>query len=232
MIIKDIKKKLDNREPLTNGEKMAYMNYAITIHDENGKMAGNVSYSTSCLDNATCEKRSKNPDLICSKCYARKDLKRKKTLREKMRYNTIFFTCYDLNIDCIPLLNYITCRFEAFGEIKNIQQVKNYYTIARKNPDVYFVLWTKNAHIIARAEKCGYIKPDNFRIIAGDPMINGITASETLSKYDFIEKVFSAYTKEYAEKHNIAINCSGKCNACNICYDPENTTSYINELIK
>lgn len=226
---KRIINKVMNLETLTKAEIMDYINYSITENNEGGKMRNIRSISTSCLECESCNVRAKNPDLVCHKCYARRDLNRKKTLREKMRYNNKFYNNYSIPVDCIPFINDRVFRFESFGEIQTKTQIQNYYKIARKNSQVHFVLWTKNSMLI---DSWKVRKPRNLTIIASSPAINTEYPETIYHRYNFVKKVFSVYTEEYAAEHGININCSGKCIDCMRCYDPNNNEIYINEILK
>lgn len=232
--IKTIIEKIKNNEQLTSEEKKIYIMYSMTEHDKDGKMAYFKSISTSALDNTNCNNRSKCKNCICSKCYARQQLKRFKTLREKMHVNTLFYKHYNLTANDIPIINDSAFRFESLGELaageKGKQQLKNYYTIARKNKRTLFVLWTKQYMHIAQWH--GLRKPKNFRIIASQYEINNLNSYEIYKKYPFIDKVFSVYTKAFATNNDIVINCNGKCIDCMRCYSVDNNTVLINEYLK
>ena len=231
MSINTIKERIKAGESLLDVEKMVYINYSITEPDPDGKMDRIQSISTSALLHEGCALRANCSNTICSKCYARRELNRKKKLREKMEYNTLFYTKYELTSRCIPFINSNLFRFESFGEIQNELQVKNYYSIARKNQHCFFVLWTKETKTIQAArEKYNLKKPGNLRIIASEYLIN--PQEEQKKKYTFIDKIFSVYTKEFATEHEIKINCSGKCIDCMKCYDKNNKEKYIREDLK
>lgn len=230
---KEIIKKIERLDPLTDAEKMEYILYSITEHEECGKLESFNSISTSALCNKNCSRRAQNKDCICSSCYARKQLKRYKTSAVKMECNTKFYTNYKLECNCIPFINNTVFRFESFGEIQNGIQLENYFTIARKNPHCFFVLWSKEyrkfeEYIPGIADS----KPDNLRIIASEYFINNPFNESIIKKYPFIDKVFSVITAEYAAENNIDINCMKKCNLCMTCYVKINDIKFINELKK
>lgn len=230
-MINTIIEKIKKREPLTDAEKMTFINYSITTPSKAGKMDQIPSISTSALCSVGCAMRSKNSNYICSRCYARRELKRRKTLREKMYINNIFYTQYELTAACVPYINSNLFRFEGFGEIQNIIQVKNYFTIARKNKHCFFVLWTKEPQIIQEAMAAyNTRKPSNMRIIVSEYIINA--PEKKRISWTFADKVFSVYTKDHANKNDININCAGKCIDCMRCYDKANKEKYINGIIK
>ena len=217
MAIETIKECIASNRTLTNLEKLVYIEYAITTHE--GKMENIPSLSTSCLENKYCQARCKNGKTICRDCYAVRLLNGRKTVREKMAVNHKFFTTYDIPACAVPVINASIFRFESFGDLETPLQVKNYYSIARKNKGTVFALWTKNPHVIQAAiDKYGLRKPKNLIIIYSEPLLNA--AIKDYSKiYKFVDKSFFVFTKDYAEKHGIKINCGAKdCNGCRICY--------------
>ncbi len=230
--ITSIIEKIDNRQKLTSEEKKNYILYSITEHDGGGKMAMFKSISTSALCNTGCSIRSKNDKCICSRCYARQQLKRYRTLAEKMERNTKFYNLYNLTAKDVPYINDTVFRFESFGEIDTKQQLKNYYTIARKNKHCFFVLWTKEYNKIKEYSK-GLRKPGNIRIIASEYCINSnINMNQFKYNYPFVDKIFAVYTKDHATENNIAINCTGKCIDCMRCYNKNDHTFVICEYLK
>ena len=229
--IKAIKEKIDNNETLTEAEKHEYILYSIT-DNHTGKMENMVSISTSCLTNPYCIERRTNENLICNQCYAAAQLEYQNTTNRKMEYNTVFYTRYMLNPCDIPLINATVFRAEAFGDVQNVLQCKNYYTIARKNPHCTFVAWTKNPELYANAGT----KPKNFMIVYSMPGINMECTParfDLLKRYNpIIDKVFCVFTEEYANENNVNICCGNKhCCNCLICYK-KNTRKIINELVK
>lgn len=234
--IKTIIEKIKARQPLTDAEKMAYINYSITTH--NGKMTGIPSISTSCLCNAHCIARSKNPDLICHYCYAMTYTDFRKTLREKLMVNTIFYTTYDIPKTAVPLINTLYFRFESFGDLVNETQVKNYFTITRVNKNVNCALWTKNPWIIDQALKDGVKKPSNMKIIYSIEKKNTVITMELFkeikSRYPFIDAIFTVHDKKSIDENGININCGGKsCMECGFnCYRKSCRIRLINEMEK
>ena len=224
-------KKILALEPLTSAEKQEYIRYSITTHDSGGKMADFMSISTSCIDCDRCSARSKNKKNVCAKCYARRELLRKKTLREKMHVNTVFYTCYTINPVDVPLINCSVFRFESFGEIQNTKQFINYNTIAKVNKHCYFVIWSKNCDIIASALET-VKQAKNFDVIASATEINPDHPENLFNLYPFIKKVFAVVTDEYAKAHKIKITCIGCCIECMRCYTKANRQKVIYELLR
>jgi len=195
-----------------------------------GKMAGMQSLSTSCLENTFCQMYAKDPQKICSHCYAQNRMKMYPSMQKCLRQNTEILTGRRLSYDEIPLLNAALFRFESFGDIQNEIQVINYFNICYKNPHVNFALWTKNPGIIKRAiEIYCEVKPVNLQIVLSSHFLNIV---EDHSNYDFIDKVFTVYDQNHIDNNNIEINCGARsCLACRKCYF-NNGVKYINEKLK
>lgn len=193
-----------------------------------GKMEGMVSLSTSPLCNTLCRERSKNPNLVCSHCYAQRQMKMYKNLGKCLEKNSEILTTRELADNEIPNVNAIYFRFESFGDLINTTQVKNYFAICRKNKGTKFALWTKNPWIIDEAIKEGVKKPSNLQIVLSSPKLNVIACCN----YNFVDKIFTVYDNDYIKEHNININCGAyKCLTCGKCYR-KSRVKYIDEKLK
>lgn len=224
-------------ENMTAVDKAIFINNSISTHE--GKMAGIPSISTSALVNEGCKAMRENSAAVCANCYACKYLKLRKTLREKTALNTEFYTTIDLNDEDIPRINASFFRFESFGDLANVQQFKNYVTIAFNNEHCTFALWSKRPEIVAEYER-KHALPENLNIIYSSHFKNDCEVDEVIDKYDdLFSGVFTVYTPEYATKKNININCGDKkCIDCGLCYTRELYNAngcrpaIINELLK
>ena len=206
----------------------------------NDKMEGLISLSTAAICNEYCKKRACNKDCICAHCYANNMLSMYKDLAVKNTINAHILTNIELAADSVPFINACIFRFESFGDLINELQFKNYCTIARKNQNCTFTIWTKNAFIIRRAfEIYGNIKPKNMIIIFSSPFLN--TPAESMTeKYPWIDKVFTVYSLDYMRAQGMSvkaidkfINCGAKsCAGCQKCYNKKNRTTFINEMLK
>lgn len=245
--MREIIMKLDTNPIITND----YMKtYGITEHNNDLKLAGLDSCNTSSRDNSFCERMSKIPNTICSKCYARKQLNRFKDQRKKYQVSmnrVLNEIIPDYEIPTLSTRNiYDVFRIESFGELHSINegglnQVINYINLIRKNNHINFGWWTKRPNIINEAVKMGYEIPENVNIIYSNPYINGLyengkkyNVNKVIEKYSFVKGVFTVYTAEYATNHNIKINCGGRsCINCLNCYNAhKENVFYINELLK
>lgn len=197
-------------------------------YKHSAKMEGMISLSTSAAENPQCKANSLREDWICHKCYALRQLKVYPSLNEKLKRNYHLLTENRLTPEDVPLFNCIFFRFEAFGDLANKTQALNYLLIADCNPQTHFALWTKNPLILAAALKEYGHKPKNLQIILSSPVIN----SPIKNTFGFVDKVFTVYEKDYAEKNNININCGARnCFKCHKCYK-KNAHTVINELVK
>lgn len=191
-------------------------------------MEGMASLSTSCTCNLYCKQKSNNKLLICSHCYAERQMKIYQNLERCLVKNTEILTSRILDKSELPIINFLYFRFESFGDLININQVVNYFNICKKNPKVHFALWTKNPFIIDDAINKGVAKPRNLQIVYSSPMINIVNDPG----YDFIDKIFTVYDKKYIKENNININCGAeKCLSCGKCYN-KSKIRYINEILK
>lgn len=198
--------------------------------NHSGKMNGMASLSTSPC-NPICEARAKDPNSICSKCYSQTMQKRYTTLGQKLLNNSELLSRDVYTVEDMPKLNYMSFRLEAFGDLTNTNQVKNYFNLCKANPFTHFTLWTKNPNFINEVLNEGIEKPNNLIVIYSSPFLNA-PADGIRNRYGFIDKVFTVYTKEYATANNIHINCGAKkCLTCLLCYLDTETTE-INELLK
>lgn len=193
-----------------------------------GKMEGMQSLSTSCKQNPYCKKRSEISGSICEKCYAQVMMKRFKELDPCLTKNGEVLSSRLLKFEEQPTLNVAYFRFEAFGDLLNETHVINYFNICKKNPDTHFALWTKNPHLIARAIDFGHDKPKNLQIILSSPYINIKTIN---NKWDFVDKTFTVYDRQFIIQNNVKTNCHGKnCLECKLCYQDNGVTDIREQL--
>lgn len=215
--------------------KKEFIRWAI-CNNHTAKMRDMSSCSTSCKCNEHCQEHAKIPGSVCAVCYAQNQLSYQTSTDDHYRQCYIFFTNIDLTIEDIPVINRVWFRIEAFGDIDNERQQKNYMLLAVKNPHCTFVQWTKNPWIIADALQTAN-KPDNYYIIISSMFLNKSFTEEQLQRagwLGFTDAVFTVYTDEYIEEHGIVINCGGnECISCLRCYTLQHgELVYINERKK
>ena len=194
-----------------------------------GKMTDMWSLSTSVRKNRICQARAKDKTSICSKCYAQRMTGMYHALEAKLAKNTDILTSQIIPAEEWPVINMPVFRLEAFGDLNNMTQAINYINFAKRNPLTVFGLWTKNPQFLDLARKQGHAIPMNLIIGQSSEHVNVVAKP----KYDFIKFVFTVFTKEYAEEHNIDINCGARhCFSCLRCYQYTTEVHYVNELLK
>lgn len=197
------------------------------------KMEGIPAISTNCTCNKRCMERAKNPNSICSKCFATATVKRYNALAEHLTANTELLTSRILDDDELPRMGFNVgmLRFEAFGDLINIEQAINYLNIARINAHVHCAIWTKNPDILQKAVNA-VGKPNNLVCVYSSPILNSPVKFETISRrYPCIDKVFTVYDKKTIAEKNLNVNCGGRsCKACGRCYFDLDTKEIIEQL--
>lgn len=210
---------------LANSRKISGLHFT-TKHS--GKMSGMVSISTSVTTNERCAKNAQIKGSICEKCFAAKQMKFYPSMENCMVENQRILTGSVLPLELLPTINTLYFRFEAFGDLNNAVQVKNYFNLCYKNPRTKFALWTKNPDYIAEAIADGYEKPENLNIVLSSLFLN----QERKNPFPFVDKVFTVYDSEYIGKNDVNINCGAKnCFTCGLCYE-KNGVTVINEKLK
>jgi len=202
----------------------------IVISKMSGKLQGFYSINTNPFDNPYCNKMASIPGSICEQCYSRKMLTTmRKSCNRSWSENAFRISKEVIPEKLLPDLSGLQCngafRFSSHGEIINENHLINLCNIARKNPDITFGLWTKRVDMI---QKHRDQIPSNVVLIASTRWVDIAQPSVP----DGFDKVFSAYTKPFAEQHTVPINCSGHCKECMTCYRKNNGVTHINELIK
>lgn len=200
-----------------------------------GKMCGLCSCSTSPYCNGICEKRAKKAGSICSKCFSFAMNNQYTNLAKMLVSNSEYLYNNIIPDNMIPRLFSETgfFRFESFGDLATSIQVVNYFKLAAANKHMQCALWTKNPWIIKKAmDEYGLTKPENLQIIGSSCMINK-PMIEYYKKYDFIDHVFTVYSKDYVKEHNIDITCGARsCATCTKCYTGTHAEYEIRELLK
>ena len=233
-------KMIDNRFYVNVGgkwyklKKSKYaMNYSpIHVNDRmTGKMHDMCACSTSCACNKFCAARRKLDGYICNKCYAEATVEKGrygKQLSELLETNFELLNSTVLPLELLPRFpNLSISRIEAFGDVASVICAINYANIAKVNPNVTFGWWSKNLNFLKQAFDAIGGKPSNIVVVQSSPIIN-----QPAVKHPIADKVFTVYTKEYAEEHNIVINCGARsCVTCQSCYH-KGGEIYINELLK
>jgi hypothetical protein len=190
----------------------------------NGKMQGMISINTTPLHNDFCKTMAAS-DSICSSCYSTRMMKRYRNADNAFLHNAEILSSGIMPVSQLPRLNANAVRFNAHGEIVNIEHAINVIKICEANPRTTFTLWTKRKDILFKAVR-DFGKPKNLILIYSSPQVN---KREKLPNY--FDKVFTVYDKTY--KGKAMINCGEKkCFDCMTCYDLKDRKTYINEVIK
>ena len=202
----------------------------IFISNPTGKMTGIPTITTSMMCNPICAERSKDPESVCSHCYASRGLKIYKAAREHYKDNTEILFSHELLPHEMPILNAKIVRFESHGDLVNTTHAKNYIRIAYANPWATIAIWTKNAAIMNIAIK-ELGKPDNLICVLSSDRLN--IPTEEYKRFPWVNKVFTVYDKSYIDKHSVNINCGAKsCMSCRKCYTKDDPDFFINEKLK
>lgn len=221
-----------------------------------GKMSGMISLSTTCKCNNICKNRIKKAlekvsnsndrkaakkaiaaaikadpyrtDFsICGFCFSDSQQDKFSWMVDPLAHNFEILNNGIIHSDWLPILNSLYFRFESFGDYASKNSAINTFNIAAKNPLVNCAAWTKNPRFFEKAILSGYGKPDNLSLILSSQFINKPTKNNSM----FIDRVFTVYTPEYAERHNININCGARsCMNCLKCYKSNVVT--VSELLK
>lgn len=170
---------------------------------------------------------------ICGFCFSDTLQDRQESMKEPLSRNYEILNNGIIHPDWIPTLNALYFRGESFGDFRTVNAVVNFYRIAEKNRGTHCTAWTKNLVFFRKAEEAGYKRPDNFKLILSAHYINARPEVKPENTH-LVDAVFTVYTPEYAELHNITINCGARaCLACLRCYTLESgNIMYVNELLK
>lgn len=192
-----------------------------------GKLRGIKAINSNPTTNNFCQKMQKCSKNVCSFCYSEKLMNGyRKNCKPAYEYNSTLLSGRMLSDDEIPTVKDDIYRFNAHGELINRTHAKNLHNFAVKNSECIIGWWTKRPNLLR-----GLDKLQNVNYIYSNPKIDSIPQDIP----EGFDKVFSVYTKEYAEKNNIKINCKGSsaggCRACMLCYS-KNSVTHINEIVK
>lgn len=183
--------------------------------------------STNTRTNPYCNKQHTKgkSNNICTLCYSQAMLKTyRKNMQECLQHNSDFLSSKVHDVEYLPVLLDAFIRFNAHGELINLNNLINYVNIAKKNPHCRCVLWTKRNDLIVKYFKEN-AKPSNFILIYSNPIISTVMGK--------IPKYFDKTFNNVLEHEHVALqNCTGqKCKDCMLCYT-ENDTTVIVEKVK
>ena len=226
---------------IKTAEYVALVNCLWIVNHMSLKLEGICSISSSVTDNCLCSFKRKIEGCICKYCYAFNQQSYQTGLKEHNILNGIILRNILIPVSAFKYLRIIFpyIRIESFGDVANVTQARNYIRIIKAFKDKRCAIWSKNIAIWSAAFKLEGGKPKNTTYVHSSHKIN-IPDVIDLIKYPFVDHIFTVFTKAYAKKHNIIINCGGrKCLECIRkrinCYfsvNKKNNTFYINELKK
>lgn len=199
------------------------------VHHRNGKkrttkLDGINSISTACADNCYCEEYKKDPNKICSHCYADSQQKIQLALQDRNTVNGIilrnviipaeYFRKYIPESEIAGELGKF--RLESFGDAANKTQCINYLHLVKAFPEYTFAPWTKNNGLYDFAMmETGC--PENFVYNVSSFYLNKADTYKAKNN-SRIDHVFTVYEPDYIDKNNIEITCGGKsCRQCIEC---------------
>lgn len=258
MLYRPMPKEFKELFPVVTIEILSKMGFHFT-EKHNGKMSGMQSLSTTCKCNPICKARIKaalavastdNDDLkkalrkaiesnplstefsICGFCFSDSQQDYMTSMVEPLSRNYEILNNGIIHKDWLPVINALYFRGESFGDFASVSAVVNFYNLAKANKTVHITAWTKNINFFIKAMEDGYKKPSNFKLILSSRFINK-PATIPEKAESLVNAIFTVYTKQYAEKYNITINCGARaCLSCLRCYTLKNKLVYVNELLK
>lgn len=231
---------LKEKKALSVYEEMKLVN-TVCESEMTGKLTGFYSISTSVLMNPICQARAKNPESICSKCYAANTLAMRDGTMECMETNYIILNTWLISSDAWATLPLRTTngkyRIESFGDVATVTCCRNYIRIMNTHKHLFFGVWTKNPGLWMTAFELENGKPTNMSFIVSSAYMDKPYIIKE-SERGIIDHVFTVYKPSTIKERHININCGSRdCNGCRKCYgshlDIENNYSFhIREKLK
>ena len=197
-----------------------------------GKMIGMTAISSSMLNNPNCAILAKIKGTVCQKCYSKTALSYRQKANNCYTQNGEILSQSIIPKNQLPFINATFARLETHGDLINTTHLQNFINLCKKNPQCFFVLWSKQYQIIL-----DYFKenkpPKNFRLVVSSLMLNKQINLKRFKELGLDCKVFTVYDKKCTKECNIKINCGGKnCIDCQLCYNKNSKTKEIKELLK
>jgi hypothetical protein len=190
-----------------------------------GKLLGLKAISTNTLTNAYCYKQFHSAvETICKNCYSYIMLESyRKNMQACLERNSKLLSGSVLHDQQLPTIMEIYYRFQAHGELINMNHLVNLMNIAKKNPLTTFALWTKRNDLIQKYLKNNE-KPKNLILIYSNPK-----KSKIMSKPPkHFDKTFNTVLEH---EHKELQNCTGqKCKDCLACYKFNNIDTIVEKV--
>ena len=149
----------------------------------------------------------------------------RKNVANALQRNSDLLSSRTLSKEELPVILDAFFRFDAHGELINMQHLANLVAIVNHNPHCTFALWTKRKDYIKRL--FDYVeKPKNLIVIYSNPTISSIMATPPL----YFDKTFNNVLEdEYVDQQN----CTGqKCKDCLLCYTHNDTHTIVEKVKK
>lgn len=168
---------------------------------------------------------------ICGFCFSDSQQDYQSSMTPTLARNFEILNNGIIHSDYLPVLNDLYFRGESFGDFASVNAVRNFINLARKNPLTRFAIWSKNLLYFTLAFR-EMEKPENVNIVKSSAYVNR-PVKLTAAEKEYVDVVFTVYSKEYAKHHGIAINCGAlACLTCLKCYKKHDGVIYINEALK
>lgn len=230
----------DFTETLTKEQYRKLISCLWIVNHTANKLEGICSISSSVFDNLFCKCRMKLKDCICKYCYAHNQQSYQTGLKEHNIINGLILRNILIPVKFFKFLIIVFpyLRIESFGDVANVTQARNYIRIIKAFPEKRCAIWSKNIVVWEKAFQFEG-KPNNTTYVHSSRELNKVDNIDR-NRFSFVDHIFTVYTKSYATKNNIVINCGGrKCLECIMkrknCYyrlSKNNDTYFINELKK
>lgn len=168
---------------------------------------------------------------ICGFCFSDRQQDYMTNMKPSLLRNKEILNNGIIHSDWLPIINSLYFRIESFGDFASVNAVSNVMNIIKKNPLVFFGVWSKNPQYFHKyfggnADN----KPVNCNILLSGQYINKIPVIPSKYAY-FIDKTFTVFTKVYAKKNSVYINCGARaCLTCLKCYTKNDITSICESL--
>lgn len=203
---------------------------SLNISTHNAKMEGIKSLSTFKGFNEVCKKLAENKESICAHCYVDNTIKRYSSEKNGNRLENALIDNHKIltsrllkkdEIIALGLFNELYFRFEAFGDLNNEIQLRNYLNIAKYYKNTQFALFTKHYNIIAKYLNNGGKIPSNVNLVLSGIFLNNYFNTRIVEYIKKLHKntiTFVVFDEETAQENGIKFNCQKQCNTCLNCY--------------
>ena len=204
---------------------------AVHISNMTGKLAEFRAISTNTRTNTYCLEQHERAvehktDNICGDCYSHTMLKGyRKNMAPALQRNSDLLSSRPLEPKEIPRILDSVFRFNAHGELINMQHLENLMSIVLDNPWCTFALWTKRVDLVFRWLRAND-KPANLNLIYSNPKKSHIMSKPPKG----FDKTFNNVLEhEYKDRQN----CTGqKCKDCRICYTVNDICTIVEKVKK